>query len=240
MHKRVLMKTPQECADLFWIDGFVVIEDFFPPELMDHYNARILDHYGMRPTWEHSDEFIRKSATEVVPWFPYREGDNLFDTVNHDRRFNEVTDAILTEGWDALYCMTMFSKAGTVGQAWHQDCPPEDAHQFNLNRLIYTHDVNSESGGETLVVPGSFRKGELPKGEPHGRIDGQVVLCPGKGTVVFLHGHSWHRVYPIKGDYRISVNFRAIPTGTPEDITDVAVYRNIRYRFSTGEVIEER
>jgi len=32
----------------------------------------------------------------------------------------------------------------------------------------------------------------------------------------------------------------AVPTGTPDDITDVCIYRNMRYRFSTSEVIEER
>jgi hypothetical protein len=31
-----------------------------------------------------------------------------------------------------------------------------------------------------------------------------------------------------------------MPKDTPEEITDIAVYRNIRYRFSTAEVIEER
>jgi hypothetical protein len=47
-------------------------------------------------------------------------------------------------------------------------------------------------------------------------------------------------VLPIKGVYRVSTNYRATPENTPEDITDVAVYRNMRYRFSTSEVIEER
>ena len=153
------MKPPQEYAKRFWRDGYVVIENFFSDELMDEYNRKVLEHYGMNPDWEHSDEFVERSSTEVVPWFPYREGNNMFDAVNGDERFNETTSAILGDGWEVLYCMAMFSKAGTVGQAWHQDCPPEDSHQFNLNRLLYTHDVNEVTGGETLVVPGSFKKG---------------------------------------------------------------------------------
>jgi hypothetical protein len=70
--------------------------------------------------------------------------------------------------------------------------------------------------------------------------DDQVVLRPKKGTLVLLHGHTWHRVLPIVGAYRYSTNYRAAPAGTPDDITDVCVYRNMRYRFSTSEVVEER
>jgi hypothetical protein len=136
--------------------------------------------------------------------------------------------------------MVMFSKKGTKGQAWHQDCPPEESSQFNLNRLFYTHDINDATGGKTIVMPGSHRKGVLPSGNPHEDLDNQVVLAPKKGTLVILHGHAWHRVLPINGEYRLSANARAIPKGTPENITDIAVYRNMRYRFSTSEVIEER
>jgi hypothetical protein len=89
-------------------------------------------------------------------------------------------------------------------------------------------------------MPGSHRKGVLPSGNPHEDLDNQVVLAPKKGTLVILHGHAWHRVLPINGEYRLSANARAIPKGTPENITDIAVYRNMRYRFSTSEVIEER
>ena len=89
-------------------------------------------------------------------------------------------------------------------------------------------------------MPRSHRQGELPSGEPHEDLENQIVLSPKKGTLVILHGHAWHRVLPIKGQYRVSANTRAIPSGTPEDITDIAVYRNMRYRFSTNEVLEER
>jgi len=39
---------------------------------------------------------------------------------------------------------------------------------------------------------------------------------------------------------RASINYRSAAAGTPEGITDVCVYRNMRYRFSTASVIEER
>ena len=229
-----------QLAGQFWKDGYLVLEDFFRGDLMDHINSIVLEHFGMKPDWEHPDEFISKSATEVVPWFPYEDGVNDFESIDNDVSFKALTEAILHAGWNNLYCMAMFSKHGTKGQAWHQDCPPENPARFNLNRLVYTHDITPETGGETLVLPGSHKMGVLSAGIPDEDIEGQEVLYPKKGTLVILHGHAWHRVLPVKGAYRVSTNFRAIPQGTPENITDIAVYRNMRYRFSTNEVIEER
>ena len=229
-----------QCAEQFWKDGYLVIEDFFEVARMDHLNEMILQHFGLTPNWEHSDEFIQKAATEVIPWFPVREGIQDFEFIEKTADFDQLTQAILGEEWQGLYCMVMFSKQGTKGQAWHQDCPPENTQQFNLNRLVYTHDITPKLGGQTIVYSGSHKMGELPAGLPHEDLENQVVLTPKKGTIVFLHGHTWHRVLPIKGTYRVSTNYRAVPKNTPEDITDIAVYRNMRYRFSTSEVIEER
>lgn len=227
-------------AASFWENGYLVLEDFFSPELMNRLNQESLTHFGMNPGWEHSPEFLSRSATEVIPWFPLREGEASFKAIEHDEKLSQLTTEILGLGWHDLYCMVMFSKQGTKGQAWHQDCPPEDPTQFNLNRLVYTHDITPEIGGQTVLMPGSHRQGVLPIGQPHEDFGEQVVLTPKRGTLVILHGHTWHRVLPIKGAYRLSINCRAIPIGTPADITDIAVYRNMRYRFSTEEVIEDR
>ena len=136
--------------------------------------------------------------------------------------------------------MAMFSRAHSKGQAWHQDCPPENPAQFNLNRLVYTMDVGGEVGGEVVLMPGSHNMGELSPGNPDEDFSQQIVLRPKKGTLLMVHGHAWHRVMPIKNHYRISTNFRAIPAGTPDNITDIAVYRNMRYQFSRSRVLQER
>ena len=227
-------------AKSFWENGYLVIENFFDNELMDTLNKSIVEHFELNPDWGHNDEFLEKSKTEVIPWFPLREGNTDFDPIESDPRMHKLTTAILGEGWNSLYLMAMFSKRGTKGQAWHQDCPPEDSSQFNLNRLFYTHDINEKTGGYTVVMPRSHKLGELSVGDPHEVLDGQIVLKPKKGTFVILHGHAWHRVLPITGEYRVSTNSRAMPVNTPEDITDIAVYRNMRYKFSTNEVVEER
>ena len=221
-------------------DGFVVIENFFDADLMDDLDGLIRRHFGEDPEYLHDAEFLDQAQTEVIPWFPQNEGVSAFNAVDEDTRFRNLTGVILGESWSSQYSMVMFSKQGTSGQAWHQDCTPENPREYNLNRLVYTTDITDEIGGQTVVVPGSYKKGLLPPGDPVGRLEDQVILRPAKGTLVLLHGHTWHRVLPIKGRCRYSTNYRAAPAGTPDDVTDVCVYRNMRYRFSTSSVIEER
>ncbi|MEL7536553.1 MAG: phytanoyl-CoA dioxygenase family protein [Pseudomonadota bacterium] len=230
----------RDVVERFWQQGFLVIEDFFAADIMAEIDAAIRGHFGDDPAFFHTDEFLSQAQTEVIPWFPQNEGPSVFDRLDGDDALQGLTTAILGEGWRSDYCMVMFSKRGTSGQAWHQDCPPENASEFNLNRLVYTSDISDEIGGQTVVVPGSFRRGVLPVGDPVGEIDGAVTLRPRRGTLVLLHGHTWHRVLPIKGAFRYSTNYRAAPRNTSDGITDVCVYRNMRYRFSTSSVIEER
>ena len=229
-----------EISKNFERDGFVHLPGFFDAGLMDELNRLISAHFGDAPDYEHDDAFISESQCEIIPWFPQREGVIAFDAVSDDPRLHEVTEAAIGKGWGSQYSMVMFSNAGTSGQAWHQDCPPEDAGRFNLNRLVYTAAIREEIGGQVIVMPGAHRRGAVTVGEPHEDLPGQVVLTPGQGDLILLHGHCWHRVTPIKSGSRTSTNFRAAPAGVPDDITDVCVYRNMRYRFSTAEIVEER
>ena len=229
-----------QLANRFWQDGYLVLENFFDLQLMDKYHQLILDYFGENPEFYHNQEFLSKASTEVIPWFPQREGINAFDKIADDPLLNALTQEILGTGWGAQYCMVMFSKQGTRGQAWHQDCPPDNTDIFNMNRLVYTNDIVPEIGGLTLVVPGSHRRGILSVGDPLEDFQDQVVLAPAKGTLVLLHGHTWHRVLPVNGPYRVSTNYRCGPAGTPEDVTDICVYRNMLYQFSSNQVVEER
>ena len=234
-----LLTQKEKIAEQFWQEGFVHLPGFFQADLMDSLNSLIEEHFGSDPTFSHTEEFVEKSATEVVPWFPQREGEHRFDVIETNPVFSGLTEAILGADWETQYCMVMFSKKGTKGQAWHQDCPPEGPF-FNLNRLIYTTDLRPEIGGQVAVMPRSHKMGALTVGDPHADMSGQVVLTPKKGDLLFLHGHCWHKILPIKEKYRFSTNFRSAGAGAPEDLTDICVYRNMRFRFSTAEVIEER
>ena len=225
--------------DTFEKDGFVHLPGVFDGALMDRLDALIQNHFGADPSFEHTDQFVTEAQTEVVPWFPQRENVAEFDAVEENPTFQDVTTRLLGRGWETQYCMVMFSKAGSAGQAWHQDCPPE-GNFFNLNRLIYTSDIQPEIGGQVVVRPGSHRMGVLPAGDPHAGLPGEVVLTPRKGDLLFLHGHCWHRVLPVRSKYRFSVNYRSANAGAPDDLTDICVYRNMRFKFSTSEIVEQR
>lgn len=231
----------QSLASQFLRDGYLVLENFFSSSIMDNYQDLILKHFGTNPNFLHTEEFLQKSSTEVVPWFPQKEGVKEFCLVENDQRLKDLTTAILGDEWYSLYCMIMFSRQGTKGQAWHQDCDPEisESH-FNINRLVYTSDISPDIGGQIVIVPGSHRRGTITVGEVNEDFPDQIELFPKKGTLVLLHGHIWHRVKPVTGSYRVSTNYRCCPKGTPEDITDVCVYRNMRYKFATNSVIENR
>jgi ectoine hydroxylase len=235
-----MKQNPQKIRDEFWTNGYVAIDGFFDNGLMDELHELIVGHFHGQPESCLNDEFAARAKTQIVPWFPQREGVGRFDIIDDDARLAGITAALLGDGWHSQYCMVMYSAQGTNGQAWHQDCPPETKDDYNLNRLLYTRDIVDEIGGQLMLVPRTHTGGALPAGEPHGDIEGQITLYPKKGTLVLIHGHCWHRVRPVHGGYRVSTNYRAAPANTPDDVTDVCVYRNMRYRFSTKTVVEDR
>ena len=113
----------------FWDQGYLVLENFFQARLMAQLNGLIKLHFGENPDFCHEQEFLEKSQTEVIPWFPQQAGESRFDIAQNDSRMKSITEAILGPGWYSLYCMAMFSPPGSRGQAWHQDCPPTEKRE---------------------------------------------------------------------------------------------------------------
>jgi ectoine hydroxylase len=62
---------------------------------MDEAYAIILSHFGTNLGWEHTSEFIQKSKVEVIPWFPYREGNMKVDKITNNSLLNAITEIIL-------------------------------------------------------------------------------------------------------------------------------------------------
>ncbi|EJP72368.1 MAG: phytanoyl-CoA dioxygenase (PhyH) superfamily [SAR86 cluster bacterium SAR86B] len=229
-----------QLANSFHLNGYVYIENFFDRNLMDLYQNKILDHFALDSSYKHDNDFIKKSDTDVIPWFPQIDGEKAFDVIEQDERLINLTEAILGPRWKSLYCMVMYSNKSSNGQAWHQDCDPSDNNIFNLNRLIYTMDINKQSGGEVELIPGSHKKGIIPALSEGDNLKGGITIEPKNGSLLMLHGHLWHKVLPINQTIRVSTNYRCIPNGVPDNITDTCVYRNMLYRFSDEKIIEER
>jgi ectoine hydroxylase-related dioxygenase (phytanoyl-CoA dioxygenase family) len=101
-------------------------------------------------------------------------------------------------------------------------------------------DIDANTGGQVLVMPGTHKLGAISVGDINEDFTEQITLSPKKGTVILIHGHLWHRVLPATGSHRASTNYRCCPAGVAADITDICVYRNMRYQFSSSSLIEER
>lgn len=172
-----------------------------------------------------------KFQCDVVPWEPAKAGNAEFLRFARHPLMAEATESVLGAGYMDGFSLVMFSVGGGRGQAWHQDCPPEDIAAFNLNRLIYPENVSLEDGA-IVFVPGSHRKGRISSGGHQDPMDGEVCLPLEAGTLLFLHGHVYHRVTPnLNFKPRLSINFRAYPAGTSPDVTCVGVFRNGTVNF---------
>ena len=224
----------------FYKNGYVYIENLFSESLMDAYHEKILNHFASNSKHIHDESFLDKSDTDVIPWFPQLDGEKIFSIVEDDIRLKNLTENILGKGWRSLYSMVMFSSRSSNGQAWHQDCASEDKCFFNLNRLIYTMDINASTGGEIVVIASSHKKGMIPPSASGKNIGDEIVISPKKGSLLLLHGNIWHKVLPINNNIRASTNYRCVPKNTPDDITDICVYRNMLYRFSDKRVLVNR
>ena len=174
------MNTTQ-LLEKFQRDGYLLLHNFFDTDLMQRLDALIREHFGDDPSFLHSDEFLEKAKTDVIPWFPQSDGPCEFDLLDDHDELRQLTRTLLGEGWQRMNCMVMFSKQGTAGQAWHQDCAPEHPARYNLNRLVYTSDIDDETGGQIVVVPGSHRRGLLPAGNPWADFEDQQILRPRNG-----------------------------------------------------------
>jgi ectoine hydroxylase-related dioxygenase (phytanoyl-CoA dioxygenase family) len=218
--------------DQFDRDGLIVVEDFLSREDCDRVNAALDAKYAeWRAEARQVHELGDAYACDVLAWDPVREEHETFCDLAANERLAALTGEVLGEGFGTQTSLVMFSVPGGRGQAWHQDCPPEEVGLFNLNRLIYARDASFEKGA-IVVVPGSHRFGVIPPGDNQGSIEGELVLTPSAGTLILLHGHVFHRVTPnLTAEPRNSINLRALPAGVPDWVTCVGVYRNGRARF---------
>lgn len=222
--------------------GILVFPDFLDPVRLRELNAQIAEHY--KSIVEDADRAKESSTAgigfdvEVVPWDPIAHGVQAFTRLAQDPMLSGLTETILGPGFGAPKALVMWSVGGGKGQAWHQDCPPDDPGAFNMNRLFYMQDTQEEDGA-LVVVPGSHRVGRIPSGGSQDPIDGEIVLTPAAGTLAFLHGHVFHRVTPnVSGKPRVSLNLRAYPSGVSDQVNRVGIYRNGAYDFVEGRRLD--
>lgn len=229
-------------------NGYVVLENFFSDAELADIEAVMGNYLGM------AEERIAEKAKASTPHLRNNNFDayqantfnfgkeastnDAFIRLNAHPDMSAVTQTIMGGAFEEEMLLVQISTRGR-GQAWHRDCHyPNRPDHYMVNRLIYTRDIIPESGA-LFVVPGSHRAEKLPPGGPQEPIEGEIMIAPKKGTLVFMHSSTFHRVLPNSTDQpRFSINYRIRPSGVPEGLGDIAHYRNGAYQFSTQQAVD--
>ncbi len=234
--------SPDDLRDRFFEYGILVFPDYLSGSSVSVLSRTVQDHF--MPILNDPERLRDRSTSkinfdvDVVPWDPLADGDAGFTELANEERLARLTESVLGEGFSAPRGLVMWSIGGGKGQAWHQDCPADKPKAFNMNRLFYLQDTTVDDGA-IVVVPGSHTRGRIPRGGSQSPIEGEVVLTPSSGTLVFLHGHVFHRVTPnVSGKPRVSANFRAYPVGITQEVNQIGVYRDGAYDFTKKKRVD--
>jgi ectoine hydroxylase-related dioxygenase (phytanoyl-CoA dioxygenase family) len=222
----------------FETQGYVVCPDVLTPDEMLQINQELNRHYNLDDTSRQSENTSSSFDCQVISWNPLSDNNAVFKGLLGHPQLRQVTTACIGENYHEGDSLVMLSRFGGVGQAWHQDCPPDNLEHFNVNRLFYTRDIKEEDGA-IVVVPGSHRHGRIPTGGSQDPMPGEIHLTPKAGTLVLLNGLCYHRVTPnISKTPRISINFRAFAQGVPTNLCNIGVYRNGAMDFVAGKAVD--
>ena len=221
---------PERVAATFAANGVVVLPEFCTVSEMAAVSADLkawLQSPGAQESV--SAPGFDRHQTRGIGWLPIVDGCSSFEQLRVHPRMTAVTSAILGSDAVADGCMIRLSRNGHQ-QAWHQDSNSEEPGQFLVNRLLYVWDVDPRAGA-LVCVPGSHRAGQIPTGDPHGPLAGEVAVAPRAGTLVLVHSRCYHRVTcnTTTDQIRISVNFRVSPAGARSDANRYGVYRTGTY-----------
>ena len=92
-----------------------------------------------------------------------------------------------------------------------------DGVGHDFNRRFYTSDIVDEVGDQLMFGSQTHRDGKLPAFDPLAKFEDQAMHFPELVDLVSLHRYWW----------------------PPDDFNDFSVYRNMHYRFSTRQSVED-
>ncbi|MEI8196211.1 MAG: phytanoyl-CoA dioxygenase family protein [Phycisphaerae bacterium] len=232
---------PADMRREFDEQGYVVCPAVLSAVELAVINRELDQHYGLTETHNPHAPKPDKFGCEVTYWNPVVEQNRAFLDLLQHPWMRQLTTACIGDGYvdGADHTLVMLSQVRGKGQAWHQDCPADNLDHFNVNRLFYTRDVALEDGA-IVLVPGSQRRGRIPRGDQQEAMAGEIILTPKAGTLVFLNGLVFHRVTPnVSARPRISVNFRAYKQGVPTHLCDIGVFRNGAMDFRQKQEVDK-
>jgi ectoine hydroxylase-related dioxygenase (phytanoyl-CoA dioxygenase family) len=213
-------------------DGYVLLPAFFSDEdlvdvraMFDRFESELEDRENDDPT--EYGKFETKPIT-----FPLADEPAAQELITHPF-LDKATQAVVGSAYSLTYAASWCTQKG-AGQGWHQDSFNDDPGQFVLNRLIFVREIISDQGC-LFVVPGSHRAGDIPPGENHGDLPGELAITAPAGSLALMHSRCYHRVGINQTDKpRIQMNSRALPANASEDTSYRAVFRTGRWDFRTN------
>ena len=187
----------QQQLDRFNNDGYLVVEDALPPEMVQRLTQvvdRIEDEERKRQDLA-PHQLLSKFRTVI-------EDDIFLQLLDWPKTFPLVWDIL---GWNIqLYISHLIiyppelEKVELGSDGWHQDGgrPVREMERpqprLSLKVSYWLSDVDSSSNGAMQIIPGSHKLDALP---PSSDLDdGKVLdLCVKAGTAVLFDRRMWHR-----------------------------------------------
>ena len=179
--------------------GFLILKDVLSNDLCDE-------------LYEKTNYLARKELDSDIGGYIYGDGkmQRIYNLIAKDKIYRElITSSICHEvmkymfqrpNYHDKYYLTSFHAnilyANADSQIWHIDANVPDPIppwiiRSNSNFII--QDYHSENGA-TEIIPGSHKYNKKPNlDQIHSEFNKTVFLEAPKGSVIFWHGHLWHR-----------------------------------------------
>jgi len=197
---RDYIPTPLINTTQFHRDGYVIVDDVFPHELIDYWRQRIL-HLQSNESMQFKPWYVPSAADPgvTIPNFMMRPSFSFLHDLASSPPVLRVLRAVFGGGRFRYCSLNDIGIDRIVG--WHKDVlndqykkyqtlplwqknPPEGGH-FIVKVNIYLQDHTDDEGG-LVLVPGSHRSPGLST-------DGSITLHPKKGSLVIFEQRMTHR-----------------------------------------------
>ena len=187
----------QEQLDTFNDDGYLVVEDALPPQMVEQLN-QVVD----RIETEERKRQNLSSNQLLVKFRTVIEDDIFLELLDWPQTFPLVWDIL---GWNIqLYISHLIvypaepEKDKVLAGGWHQDGgrPVQEMERpqprLSLKISYWLSNVDSPDNGAMQIIPGSHKRDALPLSSDS---DSEKILdlCVKAGTAVLFDRRMWHR-----------------------------------------------
>ncbi len=179
--------------------GYLVVKNALPLDLCDHLGDRLNALARFEAGSQRGGYFYGSGRMQRV--YQLLGKDELFrDLLLHPICDQVMSHMFFRATYHDKYYLTSFHgnllQPGAEPQIWHVDANVPDPLpswiiRSNSNYVIQDY---TEENGATEIIPGSHKLLRKPnKAEAEGHGLKTIQMCAPKGSLVFWHGHLWHR-----------------------------------------------